>query len=130
MHKYSKEYYEKNKEHVKAMQRKYRREKGDKIRAQQKERYESKKPTRDALKADVLSYYGNGLLMCVRCGFDDVRALTLDHIQPIGQQKRRITGLNFYRQLQSQGFPTGYQTLCANCQLIKMFEGSEWKINS
>lgn len=130
MSRYSREDYEENKEQIKEDRRRYRREERDKIRAQQRAWYRRKKPARDALKAETLEHYGRGILACVVCGYYDVRALTLDHIQPIGQQKRRVTGLMFYRILQREGYPSGYQTLCANCQMIKMFVGNEWKINS
>lgn len=129
VHKYDPEYYQKHKEKVKARRKKYRAENRDKIRAQQREWYRRKIGKRINLKYVVLAYYGDGKTACVKCGFKDLRALTLDHVIPIGQQKRRITGINFYKKLQDAGYPEGYQTLCANCQMIKMFEGNEWKLN-
>ena len=129
MSRYNKEAYEDNKEIIKASRRKYRRENKAKIHAQQRDWYIKRKPVRDRLKVETLTHYGNGKLACVKCGFDDIRGLTLDHVQPIGQQTKRVVGLNFYRILQLLNYPTGYQTLCANCQLIKMFEGNEWKLN-
>ena len=128
-HRYSKPYYEKNKEEIKASRRKYREENKDKIRAQQRVWYENKRKERELFKRRVLTYYGNGKLACVRCGQDDLRALTLDHIKAIGRQKRRVTGINFYKQLEVSRFPEGFQTLCANCQMVKMFEENEWKLN-
>jgi hypothetical protein len=80
-----------------------------------------------SLKRETLTHYGNGECACVVCGFNDVRALTLDHIKAIGRDKRRATGVSFYRKLQRDAYPEGYQTLCANHQMIKMFEENEWK---
>jgi hypothetical protein len=83
------------------------------------------------LKAQVLTHYGNEKLACVRCGFDDIRALTIDHIQGHGRQHIRMlktksqSGSTFYVWLKSHGFPEEYQTLCANCQFIKRVVNGE-----
>lgn len=71
------------------------------------------------VKKEVLTHYGNGKCACVRCGFDDIRALSIDHIEPIGEKKRFSSGYAFYRWLIKNSFPEGYQTLCMNCQFIK-----------
>ena len=129
IHKYDPDYYQENKEEIKEQRREYRRKNRDKIRGQQRAWYQRKKGNRINLKYITFAHYGGGRAACIHCGFSDLRALTLDHIVPIGQQKRRITGVLFYRKLEREGFPEGYQTLCANCQMIKMFEGNEWKLN-
>ena len=72
------------------------------------------------IKAEVLTYYGNGKLACVKCGFDDIRGLTIDHICGGGtKHKASLGSSNLYLWLKRNGFPKGYQTLCANCNLIK-----------
>ena len=79
----------------------------------------------EQLKIEVLTHYGNGKLSCVRCGFEDIRALTIDHIKGGGWKHRRSLGLSgnmFYRWLQRNSYPKGYQTLCMNCQLIKLLK--------
>ena len=79
-------------------------------------------------KIRVLTVYGNGKLACVRCGFDDVRALSIDHINGGGSEDRRQKGLKssgFYGWLQKHNYPDGFQTLCMNCQWVKRFENSE-----
>ena len=76
-------------------------------------------------KVDVLTYYGDNRLVCVRCGFEDIRALTIDHINNNGYKHRKALGLSgkgFYYWLKRQGYPDGYQTLCMNCQFIKRDE--------
>lgn len=84
---------------------------------------------RQKLKREVLTHYGNGKLACVHCGFDDIRALTVDHIDG-GGSKHKCTlgrwGTSFLRWLRMEGFPLGYQTLCMNCQFIKIREASEY----
>jgi hypothetical protein len=81
------------------------------------------------LKIDVLTKYGGGKCECVRCGFSDVRALSLDHIYGNGNEHRRREtfkgGVDFYRALKQAGYPSGYQTLCMNCQFIKRVENKE-----
>ena len=91
--------------------------------------------THQRLKRLVLTHYGGGKLACVRCSFDDLRALTLDHIDGDGAMERRGLsshqqgGYGFFRLLRDRGFPKGYQTLCMNCQWIKRDENEEYGIH-
>lgn len=76
------------------------------------------------LKQEVLSAYG---LVCKHCGFDNVLALTIDHIDNDGKIERKekgrhFSGEKFYRDLKQRAFPSGYQTLCFNCNVIKYRE--------
>jgi len=79
-------------------------------------------------KVIVLTHYGNGKLACLRCGFDDIRALSIDHINGDGaNHKRQLKYASIgYRWYINQNFPKGYQTLCMNCQWIKRFENNEF----
>lgn len=84
---------------------------------------------RAEIKQDVLKHYGNGIISCVRCGFGDIRALSLDHINENGSMERRELkgkgirgGESFYKHLKDLGYPSGYQTLCYNCNVIKYRE--------
>ncbi len=81
-------------------------------------------------KIKVLTHYGNGKCACVRCGFDNVWALSIDHIEGRGEQDRhhlgRQGGHPFYKWLMDNGYPKGYQTLCMNCQFIKRVENREY----
>ena len=70
-------------------------------------------------KLDILSHYSNGTIKCAHCGFDDIRALSIDHIDGGGAPHRRMTGNDIYGWLKRNGYPDGYQVLCMNCQLIK-----------
>ena len=74
------------------------------------------------LKKEVLTYYSGGIPKCKRCGTEDVDVLCLDHIEGGGTKDRIDTGhwggrLHYY--LKKYDFPTGYQVLCANCNLKK-----------
>lgn len=81
---------------------------------------------KQARKELLLRHYGNGELKCVNCGFDNIKALSLDHINGGGNKHRRDTdnkgGEKFYTWLIKNNFPEGYQTLCMNCQFIKRYE--------
>jgi hypothetical protein len=80
---------------------------------------------RAALKLEALEKYGR---VCAVCGFNDPRALQIDHVENNGSEERRklggqgFAGWQFYRWLKSQGWPEGYQTLCANHNIIKFCE--------
>ena len=85
-------------------------------------------------KLMALTHYGGGKLACVKCGFSDIRALSLDHIEGGGSKeraeqkrnhKRVLSGKALYRNLHLRGFPKGYQTLCMNCQFIKRYTHKE-----
>jgi hypothetical protein len=84
-----------------------------------------KRAVRVALKAEVLARYGT---VCAECGFDDPRALQIDHVENNGAEERKrlggqnFSGWRFYQWLKSQGWPEGYQTLCANHNAIKHCE--------
>ena len=59
-------------------------------------------------RIEVLTYYGGGKLTCVRCGFGDFRALTLDHIAGGGkEEERRRGGTNIAPWLKRRGYPEG-----------------------
>ena len=72
------------------------------------------------LKIHTLTHYGNGECKCVQCGYKDVRALSIDHIDNNGSAHRKKLGHGrIYRWLVDNDYPDGYQTLCMNCQWIK-----------
>lgn len=83
------------------------------------------------VRIETLTYYGQGKLSCIKCGFSDILALTLDHINGDGNKHRRrdkkiaMGGVPLYYQLRKQGYPKGYQTLCMNCQFIKERQNGE-----
>lgn len=60
----------------------------------------------------------------MRCGFDDARALQVDHVNGGGKwvDPYRSTAA-FYKKVVDN--PDAYQLLCANCNAIKKHEQSE-----
>lgn len=114
---YRRRSWDKNKEKEYA----YRKENSDKVK-------EWSKKYSQRLKYKVLSHYSKKEdIECGECGFFDVRALHIDHINNNGseERKRLSNGLRtcgstkFYRFLIKNNFPEGYQVLCANCNEIK-----------
>jgi hypothetical protein len=114
----SSDYYAKHKIQAKLKNQQYRIDHQDKILQHQLE-----------IKIGVLAHYGNGKCACVKCGFDNVKALSIDHINGGGNDHRRKDnisgGLEFYRWLIRNNYPKEYQTLCMNCQYIKKVDNRE-----
>ncbi len=71
---------------------------------------------RHELKSAVLSHYGT---TCRCCGEKDIRFLTVDHDEGGGRKHRSELGVGagapFYRWLRDNGYPSGFTTLCFNC---------------
>jgi len=59
---------------------------------------------------------------CSRCGFTDSRALQIDHVNG-GGKKEILRGWRWIKKIVTD--PTGYQLLCANCNWIKRHERGE-----
>ena len=78
--------------------------------------------SRREFKRKVFEHYGN---QCAYCHFKDIRALQIDHISNNGAEERKslggknFSGWIFYKHLIDNQYPAGYQTLCANCNMIK-----------
>jgi hypothetical protein len=85
---------------------------------------------REKLKKEVMTHYGGGKAECVICGMNNIDALCLDHKDDNGSADRFKnmgknlggSGSRFYGFLKKHNFPDGYQTLCANHNLIKEIE--------
>ncbi|GAG91433.1 unnamed protein product [marine sediment metagenome] len=79
---------------------------------------------REKLKYEILAHYcGEKSPHCVQCGEGDIDVLCVDHINGGGNRHRKRlkvdAGGEFYSWLRKQGYPEGYQALCANCNLRK-----------
>ena len=73
-----------------------------------------------------------GGVRCVRCGFDDIRALQIDHVAGDGASHRRASPTNGNQGTTLYGAiirgtvdRARFQVLCANCQWIKKAEDEE-----
>lgn len=69
-------------------------------------------------KLRVLEHYSqNGIPECAKCKETNVDVLAIDHINNGGTKERQIagTGNEFYRWLERNSYPNGFQVLCFNC---------------
>jgi len=88
-------------------------------RAEYMQRYQRRQ------RAKVLDLLGN---KCARCGFNDERALQIDHINGGGNHDARTKGSGWhhlYKRVMAALHE--YQILCANCNWIKRHENDENK---
>jgi len=77
------------------------------------------------LKKKLFDYLGD---KCARCGFSDVRALQVDHVNGFQGKRdsRSRSGTHLYRQIITGKLPKeDFQILCANCNWIKKVENRE-----
>lgn len=86
------------------------------------QRCNSEKATRyrEAQKDRIFELLGEE---CVECGFDDRRALQIDHLNGGGRQHRMSMNgspTRLYRYVLDN--PDEFQILCANCNTIKRIE--------
>lgn len=110
------------KQYMKDYCKKYRAGAAHKEKKNQKTR-----ESRMLLRLEILNHYSGGSLLCAHCGFGDMRALDLDHIENGGGEHRKSIGrrgatYDIYAELKRSGFPQGYQILCRNCNWIKEME--------
>lgn len=80
------------------------------------------------IKDAVFAAYGGYICAC--CGENEHKFLTLDHVNNDGASFRRkiagnrqAAGYTTYRWLARNGFPSGYQVLCMNCNHGKRMNG-------
>ena len=83
------------------------------------------------LKREVMDAYGGA---CSCCGETELAFLTIDHVNGDGAEHRRQlaaevgsswgqAGAPTYRWLRKNGFPEGFQVMCANCNCGKQWNG-------
>lgn len=91
-------------------------------------RSENQRRLRQRYRLAVLNKLGD---KCVWCGFNDKRALQIDHINGGGSRERcRITNTNEFYKIVTESVDNNeekYQLLCANCNVIKRIENGEHK---
>ena len=86
----------------------------------EKDLYQQKQ-YRDKMKSLAIKAYGG--YICASCGETEPLFLCLDHINGGGRKQMRDlhgNGINLYRWLAENGYPTGFmQVLCYNCNIKK-----------
>jgi len=87
---------------------------------------ENRRKTQWKIKLQTLAQYSDNVtdIKCNCCGEKEIKFLTIDHINNDGASHRKSikchTGAgSFYYWLKRNGWPSGYQVLCMNCNLGK-----------
>lgn len=75
------------------------------------------------LRWSALTAYGGDPPRCKCCGEDEVKFLSIDHVNGGGNRERTETSRWVGQHLANMGYPPGYQVLCYNCNLSKGFHG-------
>lgn len=73
-------------------------------------------------RTDIVNFLGG---KCVKCGFNDSRALQIDHVNGGGHKEYKSlkSAYAFYNLIHDN--PEKYQLLCANCNWIKRWTDNE-----
>ena len=87
--------------------------------------YTAKQVSKQKPRLACLEAYG---ARCVCCGETELAFLQIAHINNDGAKERKQAkeqGLaaNIYSRLRKQGYPAGFQVLCANCNMARAFYG-------
>jgi hypothetical protein len=91
----------------------------------------AKRPTKERRKANLLAWKMGAFKhlggVCVHCGFSDIRALQIDHVNGGGCKEARLGLITTIKYKAVMTDKTGkYQLLCANCNWIKNHERKEY----
>jgi hypothetical protein len=129
-----KKYYQIHKEQCKNYQRNYRqthKEYWKKYVQTHPQNPERMREYRIKLRKEIINLFGN---KCCKCGFDDFRALQIDHVNGGGcRQSRELFGCShtgsvaYYKHILDsiKSSSKDYQILCANCNTIKRYTNKE-----
>ena len=74
------------------------------------------------LRQRVIEAYGG---RCVECGFDDWRALQVDHVHGQGRRSEPKSPTSYAYKLLRERESGNYRLICANCNWIKRYENGE-----
>lgn len=110
---------EKNKAHYWANRDK-RAARAKQLREENPERhYAKKKEYYRKAREEVLKRYGGA---CTCCGETRLPFLAIDHIEGGGNKHRREAKYsNLFYWLRQNGYPSGFQVLCHNCNMAKAY---------
>ncbi len=114
-------YYARNAERIKANSR--RSELRDPERYRRLKREHMARKTK-LISTQVIGHYSNWKFVCVCCGESERDFLSIDHIAGNGNKMSREFGIpregyQLYKWLFDNGFPSGFQVVCMNCNLSK-----------
>ena len=67
----------------------------------------------------AIQIYSNGTMKCEHCGYDNVEALTFDHINNDGNTHRKeINNSRIEDWMKENNYPEGFRVLCRNCNWL------------
>lgn len=129
LNKKSKIYYFANKENYRRIRKQWRAANKEVVTETKRKSYlknrlnilNSQREYGKTIKNRVMAHYGNGESKCVSCGFSDINALSIDHVNGNGSSHRKEVGSGgrFYHWLIRNNYPLGFQVLCYNCNWLK-----------
>lgn len=109
-------WYVNNREHKLAYQREYREKNKEEVTSKNRRCWHN-------LKVKVLTHYSRGKPTCACCGENELVFLTLDHLNGDGVKHRKkhkiIAGTQTFLWITKNGYPSGFQVLCYNCNCAK-----------
>ena len=95
------------------------------------EKAKKTKIRRQKLRLRVLETISS-TLKCKRCDIDDVRVLTIDHINNDGSDERKkVSDIAYYIKIlgmEKNDIKKQYRVLCRNCNWIKRLESGRWTV--
>ena len=126
--KWAKEHKDKVKESMKKWRktpkgREYTNEESSKYRRKYRKRLNiANRIYRENVRRAVFENYGS---FCACCGEDDIRFLSIDHVNNDGNHHRKTDprAKDIYYWLRKHNFPEGFQVLCFNCNIGKKRHG-------
>lgn len=130
-----KEYYKKNSESIRAKAKKWYSQNKERAKTNAKKnapKYRERKNQLSKirwaeLRKALITQVSNGENKCKRCGFSDIRALQVDHVN--GGGRKEVNNVKFRNPFrygkQIALAQENYQILCANCNWIKSYEKNE-----
>jgi predicted nucleic acid-binding Zn ribbon protein len=71
------------------------------------------------LQLIVFKHYSHNKLECACCGENHLEFLSLDHIVPLFNRKKKRDMYKLFLYLINNNFPEGYQILCTGCNWLK-----------
>lgn len=110
---------------------KYNQRKMQKYHENKSQILEERKVRRFLQKLEVMSHYSKGTPKCVLCGENMIDFLNIDHVRPRKEHGHgRTFGSDRLRSwLIKHSFPSGFQILCYNCNMIKESELRENRLS-
>lgn len=123
---YSREYYHAKKSEPGYKEKKKLQTRANYVKNREKILIRSKERWFEQRQA-LLEQVGNAI--CKHCGYTDVRALQIDHVNGGGRAEVRNTKFRSPQRYAAHIAltPENYQVLCANCNWIKRWENNEYK---